>query len=104
MTLPEILGANISRLRRSQGISVKQLAIVSEVTPTLILQIEWGNIWPDKHMIEKIAHALAVPSGMLVQLELLRKGLTATPYVVDASCRHDDANFFPKKITIDGYH
>ncbi len=55
------VGERLKALRLERGLQQRQLAEKSEVTPSLLSQIESGRLTPSLHTLGKLAGALGVP-------------------------------------------
>jgi transcriptional regulator with XRE-family HTH domain len=58
--IEQTLGSSLHRLREQQGISLRQLAERTSVSPSFLSQIENGQCSPSISSMEKIANALGV--------------------------------------------
>jgi transcriptional regulator with XRE-family HTH domain len=62
------VGAKLRRLREDRFISQRDLARLAGVSPTTVMQLETGqNLNPRLSTIRKLAEALAVDPGALVE-------------------------------------
>lgn len=66
MNLNAIIAANLKRLRQERGLSLSQLAELSEVSKVMLSQIEKAESNPTINMIWKIANGLKVPYTQLI--------------------------------------
>ncbi len=64
--LSAIVGENLRHLRRRQGLSLEQLAIVSGVSRAMLGQIETGKSAPTINLLGRIAEALRVSVASLI--------------------------------------
>ncbi len=64
--LSAIVGENLRRLRRRQGLSLEQLAVVSGVSRAMLGQIETGKSAPTINLLGRIAEALKVSVASLI--------------------------------------
>jgi len=60
---PVNVGERIRQLRLGLGLSVRTLATKTEVSPSLISQVEHGHVTPSIGSLERIAMALEVSLG-----------------------------------------
>jgi transcriptional regulator with XRE-family HTH domain len=67
--VPAIVGANLRRLRKSQGHSLDRLAELSGVSRAMLGQIETGKSAPTVSLLWKVADALGVPIATLIQTD-----------------------------------
>jgi transcriptional regulator with XRE-family HTH domain len=65
--VPAIVGANLRRLRKSQGHSLEKLAELSGVSRAMLGQIETGKSVPTVSLLWKVADALGVPVASLIE-------------------------------------
>ena len=65
--VPALVGANLRRLRKSQGHSLDRLAELSGVSRAMLGQIETGKSAPTVSLLWKVADALGVPVATLIQ-------------------------------------
>lgn len=65
--VPAIVGANLRRLRKSQGHSLERLAELSGVSRAMLGQIETGKSVPTVSLLWKVADALGVPVAGLIE-------------------------------------
>src|SRR5262245_32389378 len=70
--LPVILGRNLRRLRTRQGHSLERLAKLSGVSRAMLSQIETGKSQPTISLLWKIATALGIPFGTLLDSQKVR--------------------------------
>lgn len=59
------LGRNIQQLRTEQGLSVRKLATLAGITPSMLSQIENAQVNPSVNTLRAIALALNVPMFLL---------------------------------------
>lgn len=64
--LVPVLAANLRRLRKSRGLSLERLAMISRVSRAMLSQIELAYSAPTINVIWRIASALGVPFGALL--------------------------------------
>ena len=64
-SVSETLGASIRQARHAAGFSVRGLAAKTEVSPSLISQIERGRATPSVATLWAIATQLGIPIGEL---------------------------------------
>lgn len=62
-----ILGATIRRLRESQGLSQRKLALMAGTNQTHLWQIETGQINVGINLLHRIAEALGVKTRDLIE-------------------------------------
>ncbi len=60
------VGNNVKRLRKDKGLSQEQFAFEAELHRTYVSDIERGNRNPTVTVLEKIANALNVKPGELL--------------------------------------
>lgn len=60
MEIEKIIGLNVQRIRKSQGLTQKDLCGKSELTQARLSELENGKVPPNIKTLEKIAHALAI--------------------------------------------
>lgn len=65
-----VLGANLRRLRTKRGLSLERLAKSSGVSRAMLSQVELAYSSPTINVMWRIAHALGVPFGALIETEL----------------------------------
>lgn len=66
MNLNATIAANLKRLRQERGLSLSQLADLSDVSKVMLSQIERAESNPTINMIWKIANGLKVPYTLLI--------------------------------------
>jgi transcriptional regulator with XRE-family HTH domain len=64
--LTPVVGANLRRLRRQQGLSLEKLSRASNVSRAMLGQVELGQSTPTINVLWKIARALGVPFSALI--------------------------------------
>jgi transcriptional regulator with XRE-family HTH domain len=69
MTLKELVGSNIRRIREKQGMSMGELAKKTGRHYTAIAQFEEGHRLPGLVNAVRVAHALEVTLDKLVSVE-----------------------------------
>lgn len=55
------ISKNISEYRKGKGLTIKELANLTGVTPSLLSQIEKGSANPSINTLKQISHALDIP-------------------------------------------
>lgn len=68
--LERLLGANLRRLRRAQGMTQVQLAVAIGRSIDLISRMERGEAAPSFGTLEMLCHALNIPAAALFGGEL----------------------------------
>jgi transcriptional regulator with XRE-family HTH domain len=63
---PNSLGGRVRQLRAERGLKQRQLAESAGLTPSLVSQLESGRLTPSLHTLRKIAGALDVRVGSLL--------------------------------------
>jgi transcriptional regulator with XRE-family HTH domain len=64
--VPVIVGSNLRRLRKAQGLSLERLAELSGVSRAMLGQIETAKSVPTVSLLWRVADALGVPVATLV--------------------------------------
>jgi transcriptional regulator with XRE-family HTH domain len=64
--VPAIVGSNLRRLRKAQGLSLERLAELSGVSRAMLGQIETAKSVPTVSLLWRVADALGVPVATLV--------------------------------------
>lgn len=64
-----VLGANLRRLRTKRGLSLERLSKLSGVSRAMLSQIELAYSSPTINVMWRIAHALGVPFGALIETQ-----------------------------------
>lgn len=67
--VPVIVGSNLRRLRKAQGLSLERLAELSGVSRAMLGQIETAKSVPTVSLLWRVADALGVPVATLVATE-----------------------------------
>lgn len=67
--VPLIVGSNLRRLRKAQGLSLERLAELSGVSRAMLGQIETAKSVPTVSLLWRVADALGVPVTTLVATE-----------------------------------
>lgn len=67
--VPVIVGTNLRRLRKAQGLSLERLAELSGVSRAMLGQIETAKSVPTVSLLWRVADALGVPVTTLVATE-----------------------------------
>lgn len=67
MALSEIFGRNVRLVRTQKGWTQEQLAFEADVKRSYISEIESGKRNPSLDVVEKIAKALDVKLGLLIE-------------------------------------
>jgi transcriptional regulator with XRE-family HTH domain len=67
--VPDIVGSNLRRLRKAQGLSLERLAELSGVSRAMLGQIETAKSVPTVSLLWRVADALGVPVATLVATE-----------------------------------
>jgi len=67
--VPVIVGTNLRRLRKAQGLSLERLAELSGVSRAMLGQIETAKSVPTVSLLWRVADALGVPVTTLVTTE-----------------------------------
>lgn len=63
----KILGATIRQYRTRAGLSQERLAEKAELHPVYVGKVERGEQWISLHALLRVAHALGVRAGDLLQ-------------------------------------
>lgn len=69
------IGQEISKIRKKQGLSIRELAQQAKVTPSLLSQIERGIANPSVNSLKTIASVLNVPLFTFFMSEVSHKDL-----------------------------
>lgn len=86
-----LVGHAIVRLRRQQGLSVQQLAELSGVGRTTLVQLEQGRIaMPRASTVQRLAHVLGVPVEQLWPSESERQDVFGESVATDRGGRPID--------------
>lgn len=84
-----VLGMFLNLARRERSLTLEQLAKQMDSNPLELLLIEEGRLTPEPRIISKLARALNVPPGKLMQLaghiESLDKEVASAAYAFVAS-------------------
>lgn len=80
MSLKQVLGENVSALRRAKGLSQNELAELADTSYVHVSRIENGHSWPSDDLIERLAKALKVSAP---ELFFDSKNAAFPPDVVD---------------------
>lgn len=67
MTPQELIGRNLGRIRRDKGYTQEQLEALAEITQPYISGLESGARNPTITVLVRLAHALEVSVGDLIQ-------------------------------------
>ncbi|MDD6436084.1 MAG: helix-turn-helix domain-containing protein [Clostridiales bacterium] len=70
-----MLGDYIRKMRKEQGLTLKELADLAELSPGYISQIERGFAEPSLTSFQKIAEALKIPPMLMLEDKPQSKGL-----------------------------
>jgi transcriptional regulator with XRE-family HTH domain len=73
MSLREVFGLNVRLERTRIGITQEELAARVQTDQGYVSQIERGAVSPSLDIVERIAHALGVSAGALMDEKLGRK-------------------------------
>jgi len=65
-----VLGANVRRLRTKRGLSLERLSKLSGVSRAMLSQVELAYSAPTINVMWRIAHALGVPFGALIDADI----------------------------------
>ncbi|AZS81518.1 XRE family transcriptional regulator [Achromobacter spanius] len=65
----EIFGSRLRRLRVARGMTTKRLALLVGVTPSYLTQIQKGNREPPEDLFARLARAMALDAGELLELK-----------------------------------
>lgn len=66
MDIRQLLGRNLRRLRQEKGLSQEEFAFEAEIHRTYISDLERGARNPTVTIVEKLAKALGVKPGVLL--------------------------------------
>ena len=69
------IGEKIAQNRKNKGLSIRDLAKLAEVTPSLLSQIERGLANPSVNSLKSIANALNVPLFTFFTSEVIKEDL-----------------------------
>lgn len=69
------IGEKIAQYRKSKGLSIRELAKMAEVTPSLLSQIERGLANPSVNSLKSIANALNAPLFTFFTSEVIKEDL-----------------------------
>lgn len=69
------IGAKIAQYRKSKDLSIRELAKMAEVTPSLLSQIERGLANPSVNSLKSIANALNAPLFIFFTSEVIKEDL-----------------------------
>lgn len=69
------IGEKIAQYRKNKNLSIRELAKMAEVTPSLLSQIERGLANPSVNSLKSIANALHEPLFSFFTSEVIRKDL-----------------------------
>lgn len=69
------IGEKIAQIRKNQNISIRELASLANVTPSLLSQIERGLANPSVNSLKSIATALNAPLFTFFTSEVIKKDL-----------------------------
>lgn len=69
------IGKKIAQIRNRKNLSVRKLAELSNVTPSMLSQIERGNANPSVNSLKSIASALEVPLFTFFTSEVVKEDL-----------------------------
>ena len=69
------IGEKITQYRKSKGLSIRELAKLANVTPSLLSQIERGLANPSVNSLKSIANALSTPLFTFFTSEVVKEDL-----------------------------
>ena len=69
------IGEKITQYRKSKGLSIRELAKLADVTPSLLSQIERGLANPSVNSLKAIANALSTPLFTFFTSEVVKEDL-----------------------------
>jgi len=69
------IGGKIAQYRKSKDLSIRELAKMAEVTPSLLSQIERGLANPSVNSLKSIANALNAPLFIFFTSEVIKEDL-----------------------------
>ena len=69
------IGEKITQYRKSKGLSIRELAKLANVTPSLLSQIERGLANPSVNSLKAIANALSTPLFTFFTSEVVKEDL-----------------------------
>lgn len=69
------IGDKIAQYRKSKGLSIRELAKLADVTPSLLSQIERGLANPSVNSLKSIANALNAPLFTFFTSEVIKEDL-----------------------------
>ena len=69
------IGEKIAQYRKRKGLSIRELAKLANVTPSLLSQIERGLANPSVNSLKSIANALSTPLFTFFTSEVVKEDL-----------------------------